>query len=54
VKIEVVVPAELADNLIGVIAEAAKTGKIGDGKIWKCGVDSLLRVRTGEMGTEAI
>ena len=54
VKVEVVVPAELADNLIGVIAEAAKTGKIGDGKIWKCGVDSLLRVRTGEMGTEAI
>src|SRR5215213_746049 len=50
VKVEVVVPAELADNLIGVIAEAAKTGKIGDGKIWKCSVDSLLRVRTGEMG----
>jgi nitrogen regulatory protein P-II 1 len=54
VKIEVIVQAELSDKIIGVIAESAKTGKIGDGKIWKYGVDSLLRVRTGEMGTEAI
>ncbi|MCU1396434.1 MAG: nitrogen regulatory protein 1 [Ilumatobacteraceae bacterium] len=54
VKIEVIVPSESADTLIGVIAEAAKTGKIGDGKIWKVGVDSLLRVRTGEMDVEAI
>ena len=54
VKIEVIVAAETADALIGVIAEAAKTGKIGDGKIWKLGVDSLLRVRTGEMDVEAL
>ena len=54
VKIEVIVPSEQAEVVIGVIADAAKTGKIGDGKIWKIGVDSLLRVRTGEMGTEAI
>ncbi|HEY4332924.1 MAG TPA: P-II family nitrogen regulator [Ilumatobacteraceae bacterium] len=54
VKLEVIVPAETADHLIGVIAEAAKTGKIGDGKVWKIGVDSLLRVRTGEMGAEAV
>ena len=54
VKIEVIVASELSDKLIGIIAEAAKTGKIGDGKIWKLGVDSLLRVRTGEMGAEAI
>ncbi len=54
VKIEVIVPSESADALIDVIAEAAKTGKIGDGKIWKFGVDSLLRVRTGEMDIEAI
>src|SRR3954470_1981052 len=49
VKVEVIVPSEAADKLIGIIAEAAKTGKIGDGKIWKFSVDSLLRVRTGEM-----
>ena len=54
VKIEVIVAAETADALIGVIAQAAKTGKIGDGKIWKVGVDSLLRVRTGEMDVEAL
>jgi len=54
VKIEIIVPSELSDHLIGVIAEAAKTGKIGDGKVWKYSIDSLLRVRTGEMGTEAV
>lgn len=54
VKIEIIVSSETADRLIGVIAEAAKTGKIGDGKIWKVGLDSLLRVRTGEMDIEAI
>jgi nitrogen regulatory protein P-II 1 len=54
VKIEVIVASEAADRLIGVIAEAAKTGKIGDGKIWKVGLDSLLRVRTGEMDIEAV
>ena len=54
VKLEIIVTAETADHLIGVIAEAAKTGKIGDGKVWKSSVESLLRVRTGEMGAEAI
>src|SRR3954468_12813111 len=43
VKIEVIVANEVADHLIGVIADAAKTGKIGDGKVWKYGIDSLLR-----------
>ena len=54
VKLEIIVTVETADHLIGVIAEAAKTGKIGDGKVWKSSVESLLRVRTGEMGAEAI
>ena len=54
VKIEVIVATENADRLVGVIAEAAKTGKIGDGKIWKFDLQSLLRVRTGEMDIEAI
>lgn len=54
VKVEVVVAAENADAIVAVIAEAAKTDKIGDGKIWTVGVDKLLRVRTGEAGTDAI
>jgi len=54
VKIEIIVRAEVADELIGVIRQAAETGKIGDGKIWKFDVSSLLRVRTGEMDTDAI
>ncbi|CAB4889680.1 unannotated protein [freshwater metagenome] len=54
IKVEIIVAAEATDRLIGVIAEAAKTGKIGDGKIWSSGINSLLRVRTGEMDIEAI
>jgi len=54
VKVEVVVAAENADAIVAVIAEAAKTDKIGDGKIWTVGVDKLLRVRTGEAGIDAI
>jgi nitrogen regulatory protein P-II 1 len=54
VKIEVVVAAEIADRVVGVIADAAKTDKIGDGKIWSVPLDRLIRVRTGEMGTDAL
>ena len=54
VKIEVVCEADDVDKVIDTIADAAKTGKIGDGKIWAVGVDKLLRIRTGEMGVEAV
>src|SRR5258706_16155879 len=54
IKIEVIVAAENADRLIAVISEAAKTGKIGDGKVWKCSVDSLLQIQTNKMGNEAL
>jgi nitrogen regulatory protein P-II 1 len=54
IKVEVIVTAESADKIVGVITEAAKTGKIGDGKVWSLPLDRLLRVRTGEMGTEAV
>ncbi len=54
VKIEVIVASEAADKIVGVIADAARTGKIGDGKVWRLSVASLLRVRTGEMDVEAI
>ncbi|MFZ9629184.1 MAG: P-II family nitrogen regulator [Ilumatobacteraceae bacterium] len=54
VKVEVIVATADAERLVEVIAAAASTGKIGDGKIWRLDVNSLLRVRTGEQGTEAI
>ncbi len=54
VKIEVVVAAENAEAIVTVIADAARTDKIGDGKIWTVGLDKLLRVRTGEAGVDAI
>jgi nitrogen regulatory protein P-II 1 len=54
VKIEVVCETAEVDKVIDTIATAARTGKIGDGKIWACELDRLMRIRTGEMGSEAI
>ena len=55
IKVEVIVAADdRRPPRSSVIADAAKTGKIGDGKIWKIGVDSLMRVRTGEVDIEAV
>ena len=54
VKLEVLVPTEDADRLTQAIVPAANTGKIGDGKIWVTTVDRAVRVRTGEMGADAI
>jgi nitrogen regulatory protein P-II 2 len=54
VKVEVVVPAELLDRAVDAIAVAAKTGKIGDGKIWVSDLNSVLRIRTGETDRAAI
>ncbi len=54
VRLELVVDDADVTNLVSVIAEAAKTGKIGDGKIWVTPVESLLRIRTGELGTDAL
>ncbi len=54
VKIEVVVSSTDVDKIVDVITEAARTGKIGDGKIWAIPVDSLTRVRTGEKGDDAL
>ena len=53
-RIEVVCDDEDADELVDVIAKAARTGKIGDGKVWTVPVETLVRVRTGERGTAAI
>ncbi|MBM2575822.1 P-II family nitrogen regulator [Jannaschia sp. Os4] len=54
VKLEIVVPAAMADQVVETIATTAKTDKIGDGKIFVLDVEQALRVRTGELGEEAI
>jgi nitrogen regulatory protein P-II 1 len=54
VKLEVIVPTADVAGLVGAIADAARTDKIGDGKIWTTPVDSLTRIRTGEEGDEAV
>ncbi|HTJ77037.1 MAG TPA: P-II family nitrogen regulator [Acidimicrobiales bacterium] len=54
VRIEVIVEESQVDKVIEVIAAAARTGKIGDGKIWTTDLGRLMRVRTGEMGDDAI
>lgn len=54
VKIEVLVDTSDADKIIDIIANTARTGKIGDGKIWAVSIDRLVRVRTGEAGLDAL
>ena len=54
IKLEVVVADENVDKVISTIVEAAKTGKIGDGKIFVIGLEEAVRIRTGETGGEAI
>ncbi len=53
-KLEVVVESGRVDEVIDLIAVAANTGKIGDGKVWALELDRVRRVRTGEQGDEAI
>lgn len=54
VKIETVVPDDIADQVAEVIVAAARTGKIGDGKVWISSIDKIIRIRTGELGDEAV
>lgn len=54
IRIEIVVPAPLVDDLIDVIIKAAFTGKIGDGKIFVQNVEQAVRIRTGESGIDAL
>ena len=54
VKIEVVVEDSMADQVVEAIQNAAKTGRIGDGKIFISAIDAAIRIRTGETGGEAI
>jgi nitrogen regulatory protein P-II 1 len=54
VRVEVVADDTLADKVVDAIVESARTGKIGDGKVWVTPVDSVIRVRTGERGSDAV
>lgn len=54
VRIEVLVDDADADSVVTAIVDAANTGRIGDGKVWVVPVDSVVRVRTGEKGSEAL
>jgi len=54
VRVEVVVDEGVADKVVDAIVEAARTGKIGDGKVWVSPVETVVRVRTGERGTDAL
>ena len=54
VKVEVVIPDKLQDSAIDAIVKAARTGKIGDGKIFITSVEQVIRIRTGETDEAAI
>ena len=54
VKIEILVEVGESAKIVEVISAAARTGKIGDGKVWVVDVESLVRIRTGEQGADAV
>ena len=54
VRVEVLVDDTLGDKVVDAVVEAARTGKIGDGKVWSTPVDTVVRVRTGERGVDAL
>jgi nitrogen regulatory protein P-II 1 len=54
VRVEVLADDTLADKVVDAVVESARTGKIGDGKVWVTPVETVVRVRTGERGTDAI
>jgi nitrogen regulatory protein P-II 1 len=54
VRVEVIVGDTDVDKVVDVIASAARTGKIGDGKLWAYPLDRVMRIRTGELGEDAI
>ncbi|MGZ4115223.1 MAG: P-II family nitrogen regulator [Actinomycetota bacterium] len=54
IKVEVVVEDEQVQGVVDAITKVARTGKIGDGKIWVTPVEQVVRIRTGEMGPDAL
>jgi len=53
-RLEIVVDDSQSDQVVQTVADAARTGKIGDGKIWVTDVSAMVRIRTGEIGSDAI
>jgi nitrogen regulatory protein P-II 2 len=53
-KVEVAVPANLVERVVDAIVRSARTGQIGDGKIFISGIDSTVRIRTGEIDEAAL
>jgi nitrogen regulatory protein P-II 1 len=54
VRIEILVDDDDADDVVDVVVKSAATGKIGDGKVWVTPIDTVVRVRTGERGRDAL
>lgn len=54
VKVEMVVEDAMADQVVDVVVEAARTGKIGDGKIFVSDIEKIIRIRTGETDADAV
>jgi nitrogen regulatory protein P-II 1 len=54
IRVEVLVTEDQLEAIVAAITDAARTDKIGDGKIWVTSVDNVVRIRTGERGTDAI
>lgn len=54
IKMEIIVADDMVTQVVDAIAEAAKTGRIGDGKIFVTPIDEIVRIRTGERGEDAI
>jgi nitrogen regulatory protein P-II 1 len=54
VRVEVVADDTLVAKVVDAVVESARTGKIGDGKVWVTPVESVIRVRTGERGSDAV
>ena len=53
-KVEVLVEDDTAERAVDAVVKAARTGRIGDGKVWVTPVDTVVRVRTGERGVDAL
>ncbi|HEX3783904.1 MAG TPA: P-II family nitrogen regulator [Pseudonocardiaceae bacterium] len=53
-RVEVLVDEDTADRAVDAVVNAARTGRIGDGKVWVTPVDTVVRVRTGERGVDAL
>ena len=54
IKVEVVVPDDQAQQVVDTVVSAAKTGRIGDGKVFVVPIDEVVRIRTGETGPDAL